>query len=246
VAWNLKTGKRTKLFDGYGYATFSQDGKSLATLFMDFEGKKSAVHIHDAATLKETSTLDCPEKDRLFYLDQISPDGRTLAISLYAKKGAPREVWFRDAKTLEDRGRFIGAADPEWYGWGEGRFTPDGKYYVILDLSSKVVLWDVAAKKVSRTFEVETRGWHLAIAADGRTIAVAWHPKQDEELSSSRNADPRDYPQPRITLFDLSGDKPARTLITPHGFIGSLAFSPDGKLLAYGISGGVRLFDLAK
>ena len=40
-AWNLKTGQRTKLIDGFGSRSFSPDGKFFATDFMDQMGKKS-------------------------------------------------------------------------------------------------------------------------------------------------------------------------------------------------------------
>jgi hypothetical protein len=37
---------------------------------------------------------------------------------------------------------------------------------------------------------------------------------------------------------------PPRTLVARHGFVGGVAFSPDGRTLAFGSSGGVHLFDL--
>ncbi|OWK45459.1 hypothetical protein FRUB_01790 [Fimbriiglobus ruber] len=49
-----------------------------------------------------------------------------------------------------------------------------------------------------------------------------------------------------MTLFDLSGARPPRTLIAPHGRVGTVAFSPDGKTLAFGSTGAVHLFDLTK
>ena len=47
-------------------------------------------------------------------------------------------------------------------------------------------------------------------------------------------------------LFDLTGKAAPRTLVARHGFTGGVAFSPDGKQLAFGSSGGVHLFDLTK
>ena len=119
---------------------------------------------------------------------------------------------------------------------------------MILDLSNKVVVWDVAAKKVARTFEVETRGWDLAIAPDSRTLAVAWKPKSEiQPTGLARHGPPGLSPAATITLFDLAGEKPPRTLIMPHGFVtAGSRFSPDGKMLACGDQGGVRLFDLTK
>ena len=61
-----------------------------------------------------------------------------------------------------------------------------------------------------------------------------------------REPDPRDLPQPRISLVDLTGKTPLRILIAPQGYAGQPAFSPDGKTLAFGSSGAVHLFDLTK
>jgi hypothetical protein len=104
----------------------------------------------------------------------------------------------------------------------------------------------VAARKVARTFEIGNDSWQIAVSSDSRTLAIAWVPRLGPELESARNPDPQDQPQPRITLFDLAGNKPPRTLIAPHGSAVALAFSPDGHTLALGTTGGVRLFDLTK
>ena len=246
VIWNLKTGAKRKLGDGFLIPAFAPDGKTLAVRHYNYEAKTSDIRIHDTATFKELAKLDCPEKDRQFSLDAFSSDGSVIAVNIGGKKGAPREVWFRDAKTLEDRGKFVGATIPDGYAWGIGQFTPDGKRYVVLGSGAKAVVWDVAAKKVARTLDIGANSWNLAISADSKTLAVVWQPKSDADLEEDRDPDPRDYPQPRVTLFDLVGTAPPRTLIAPHGFTGGVAFSPDGKTLAFGTSGGVRLFDLTK
>jgi hypothetical protein len=49
-----------------------------------------------------------------------------------------------------------------------------------------------------------------------------------------------------VSLIDLAGDAPPRVLVAPHGYVGGLAFAPDGKTLAFGGGGAVHLFDLTK
>jgi Tol biopolymer transport system component len=86
----------------------------------------------------------------------------------------------------------------------------------------------------------------LTISPDGKTLAVAWRPKADKESDPGEDTGPENLPQPRVSLVDLAGESPAKILVAPHGFIGPLAFSPDGKRLAFGGSGAVHLFDLKK
>ena len=75
---------------------------------------------------------------------------------------------------------------------------------------------------------------------------MVWAPKPNPQLEQTRNVNPRDLPQPRVTLYDIAGDSSPRTMIAPHGLLGGIAFSPDGKTLAFGTTGGVRLFDISK
>jgi WD40 repeat protein len=247
---DLAAGKKRKLTDGYGYPVFAPDSKSIAISQTDDEGPKiSVVRIIDLGTGKELAKVRCPDKERHFSASVISPDGAVVAVALGGKKAAPLEVWFLDAKTLEDRGKLLGKADPQGYGWGgQGIFTPDGKYYVGVDGAGDVLLWNVADRRVERSVSLGANqvGWHRAVSPDGQTLAVGWMPKLDAALAAQPEPDPDDLPQPRVSLIDLTGKTPPRMLIAPHGYLGNVAFSPDGRLLAFGGAGAVHLFDLTE
>lgn len=249
VVWDLTTRKMRKLSDWSGLPIFSLDGKTFAVGFIDQTSNRSAVKLIDLATGKELAEVKCPEKDRFFFdVDSVSPDGSVFLVSLGGKKGSPVEVWFLDARTLEQRGKLIGKGDPEGYGGSYGRFTPDGRMFVLPDWSGKALLWNVAQRKVERTVPLgDARpGWPHAISPDGKTFALGWHPKGDPELEGDQEPDPKDWPQPRVSLIDLTGKRPPRVLVAPHGFDMALAFSPDGKTLAFGSTGAVHLFDLTR
>ena len=246
VVWDLVSRKKWKLCDGFGVPEFAPDGKTVGVNITDYEAKKSVVKLLEVATGKELASIDCPEKDRFFSLDAYSPDGSLVAVSLGGKLGAPREVWLLDGKTLADRGRFSGDGEPKRYGWGSGKFSPNGRRYVILDGAGKAQVWDTATAKIVGTLDIGANAWKLAISPDSATLAVGWAPKGDADLDAAREPDPLDLPQPRVTLLDLAGMRPPRVLIAPHGYVGGLAFSPDGKTLAFGSSGAVNLFDLTR
>lgn len=246
IICDLEGGKKSKLCDGYGTTVFAPDGKTVAVDVNDYETKTDVLKLFDVVTGKELAKLACPEKDLSFSLRGFSLDGSLIAVCPGGKLGAPHEVWFRDGKTLEDRGRFIGDADPKGYGWAGGKFTPDSRHYVVFDGKGKGHVWDIGGKKVSRTLDIGVNAWRLVFSPNGTTLAVAWAPKGDEDQDGARDPDPRDLQQPRVTLFDLAGTKPPRVLIAPHGYVGGLAFSPDSKTLAFGGTGAVHLFDLTK
>src|SRR5438552_1855760 len=133
--------------------------------------------------------------------------------------GAPVEVWFLGAKTLETRGKLTGKGDSERHGWASGGFTPDGKRFIALDGVGNALVWGVAAQKLERTLPLggAVAGHQLAVRPDGKMLAVGWAPKADEELHEVAEPDPQDLPQPRVTLLDLDGNAPPRILVAPAG-----------------------------
>jgi WD40 repeat protein len=248
VLWDTATGKRTEVGDGFRVPLFSADGKRMATDIRDYDTKTTAVSVVSFPDRKPVAEWKYEGKDgRTLALGKFSPDGKVLACKLGGKKGAEPTTLFLDADTLKEVGRWVGTADPDGYGWEDGTFTPDGKRYLIIDGAGTLTVWDVAAKKVARTLAIGNRSWQHAVSPDGKWLAVGWSPKWDESVTNNRDPDPQDLPQPRVTLVDLTDpDARPRTLVAPHGYVGAVAFRPDGQQLAFGTAGGVHLFDLAK
>ncbi|HZZ81136.1 MAG TPA: WD40 repeat domain-containing protein, partial [Gemmataceae bacterium] len=52
-----------------------------------------------------------------------------------------------------------------------------------------------------------------------------------------------DLPQPRIVLMSMPEGEALETLVAPQCFLGSMAFSPDGTMLATSGPGSVLLWD---
>jgi WD40 repeat protein len=248
VVWDLAAGKKWKLCDGAGYPAFCADAKTVLVSLFDKETRASTLKVLDLADGREPAQVTCRAKGRYFNLGPVAPDGEVVAVYLGGKKEDPLEVRFLDARTLEDRGKLITKGHPDWYGWGSGRFTPDGKRFVALDGLGSLLIWDLAGRKVEHTlaFGGEQFRAELAVSPEGKTVAVAWAPRADKEFEDAFRVDPLDLPQPRVSLLDLAGDRPPRVLVAPHGFVGRLAFSPDGKMIAFTSGGAVHLFDLTK
>ncbi len=240
--WDLKARERKQLTNEFCLTAVSPDGKVVAAQSSNVSAGTSVLRLFEAGTFRETASRSCPDPDRSFHLNAYSPDGSALTVFLVDKKNNVREICFLDGKTLEDRGRYVVEGDRD--GRVGGVFTPDGKRYVILTANKKCAVWDMAAKKVVRTFDVEGENWLPTVSPDGRWLAVG--SLQRRTGDEVRSEDPNDHPQPRLTVYDLTGDSPPRTMVAPPGFVGGIQFSPDSKTIAFGTTGGILLFDRTK
>ena len=125
--------------------------------------------------------------------------------------------------------------------------APDGSYLAVWDMGAGTRLIDTRTWKdrpLPGAGEKEQFA-RFAFSADGRRFAAMLVPKFEDTMRI-RDPDPRDYPQPKLCLFDLSTIAPPRVFVCPQGFVVNLAFDPKGKWLAAGAAGGVWLFDVSK
>jgi WD40 repeat protein len=201
---------------------FSPDGKTLAT--KPFSAERHWIHLHDAATGRETGRIACPGvADGLAF----SPDGKRIAFvaegrrALHLLDVARGEV----VRTLPHTDLVFALA-----------FSPDGKHvagggYDKEDGVYFARLWEADTGKEARRFPVGKSGIRsLAFSADGSTLAAG-----------------EDYGAPPVVkLFDAATAREWAAIPFPYvSGIRSVTFSPEGKTLAAAGGPSIRLFDTA-
>jgi WD40 repeat protein len=122
-------------------------------------------------------------------------------------------------------------------------FSPDGKTLVTgsgnsLGHDDKIKLWDVATGLELATLKGPTGGaLSLAYSPDGKTLASG---------SGDYNQHGNTNEQPEVKLWDMATRQEIASLKGHTYGVYSLAFSPDGKILASGSRDGtVKLWDVA-
>ncbi|OAN48462.1 hypothetical protein A6A03_07710 [Chloroflexus islandicus] len=154
----------------------------------------------------------------------FSPDGRFVAM------GADAEIRVWDAANGTQLRVFTHKSALS--GVNHVAFAPDSVILASLTLDS-VIVWDVARGKAIRTLKLddpERLLRHLAFSPDGALLAVA----------TKRNAS---VPESHVLLWEMATGQVAATLTGHLGAVTSVAFAPDGTLLATAATDGtVRLW----
>ena len=224
--------RRFRLEDQAEALNFTPDGKTLVAY------TKSGVFVWDAATGHERHRLPVITPYGASAMD-ISADGAILAAADYRAESDEADV------TLWDLGSGKKTATlslPK----GEGpltrikqlRFSPDGKSLALASTNKgNVIVFDVASgNRLTSMAGVNSVAYQLAFSPDGGTLALAVGP-----AAKSAHA---------VQLWDIATGKLLRTILdlprmSPNTMVGALAFSPDGKMLAFGILDRVYLHDPA-
>jgi WD40 repeat protein len=244
VLWDLPTRTATVLGSAYRTA-FSPDGRRLAVAQYAGGKQTSRLVVWDVATSRVVLDLKPTAAGRTFSGPAFSPDGKTLAIQdSPGRNDWPTTLRLYDVETRTERASFDSSGNhPFMY----PTFSPDGRRLALTDFGGNLTVWDAAARKIEHRTPVPglATGVRMAFSPDGTRLAVPTRPKF-REGDLGRDPDPADLPQPRVLLFDLAGGGDPEGVVCPHGYGGGPVFSPDGKTLAVGGTGGVHLFDLSR
>jgi WD40 repeat protein len=227
--WDLATGRPTRTVklqgkDGPGWCvTLSPDGKLLAAQ------DNAVIVIWDVDSGKELKTL--PEPKRGLGFLSFSPDGKTLAVgrgdwrvSFWEwKAGKQREF----ALAVHPLSAVQAKMDSSFH----GSFSPDGKWFVAgPHYDEPLGIFETATGR--EVHRLTCYPITSTVSSDSKRVAVC----------SYRND--RDERETIVRLFDLaSGKELAQFPQEREEGYQALAFSPDGKTLAYAVSFRTCLLD---
>jgi RNA polymerase sigma factor (sigma-70 family) len=225
--WDAATGKLVRRFessrDGGGVLALTPSGKMLAAA-----GVWGRCQLWDVASGKPLRRLEnCREDIRAL---AFSPDGKTLAAGC---RDHIVRLW--DTATGKERHRF---ASHDFF-LTSVVFTLDGTGLLTGSFDGTVRQWEAdTGRHVQELGRVNEYVWPLALSPDGRTLAVG----------TSANITKQWAPDAihAVRLWDLKSGRALEPLRGFEGSVHSVAYSPDGKLLATrNENGPVRIWDTA-
>jgi WD40 repeat protein len=244
------------------YVAFGADGETLLTA-----GEDNTIRLWDLATCKELRRFARPkpvppkqlgkgdkpvakevDADQLMLMlgggrsdgfrVALSTDGKTLAVA----NGNVIQFW--EAETGKELRKVEGAPG----GLAGLLFSPDGKTLAGRTFNGGLFLWAVNSGKVLHQIKPAQRRNRDGVlflelgGGDTNAPGMAFTPDSKLLVAAATDYNKEQQPLLSVKFWDIATGKESRGFKAPDGInVSTVALSPDGKVLAYGGGGVVRL-----
>ena len=236
------TKTRVEVFPAHTHF-FPDSTQALITTSPAEEGPMGLVRL-DLAQGKIVARRDFEPADGDVLVRVIVPDGGKALVTTTGKKGGQRRLLLIETRTLKTLATLSesisqGVADPY-----TGSLDTTGKRFQFSNDKQTIHILNLETLKEEHVFRIADRNYGQQLfSPDGKHLLALWQPAGEEHRSPAL-PDPVDVPQPRLSIFLLRDPKAKPRLhFLPPGYLGAMAFSPDGKMLAIGGAGEVHLLD---